>query len=159
LQRQQQKTKCEKLRKQVNKFKTIKEKENIENPASSPASIVQSPGLNQSQIEKRREKDMEYAKKKRALVMKKKNRLDQRGKRIKALGDSVQLGQKILRDPKRLNKETKNSIKRVFSACELVQKDFIKKSSSAHSRPITMGGRDLMSPGARKATPSWRQGL
>ena len=112
-----------------------------------------------TQIEERREKDIKQAKEKRALKLVKQNQVDERTKRIGKLGHSVRLGKNVIRDPERLNRQTKTSLSKSHSACDIENRCTNKKKLVAHDRPVAFQGRDLMSPGMRKAIPCWRQGL
>ena len=83
-----------------------------------------------------------------------------RNVRIRVLSESVQLGKRIIRDPERLKQHTQTSSNMKYSACELEEKG--KRNGpkiSAHDRIIAMHGRDLLSHGVKRATPSWRHSL
>ena len=123
------------------------------------AKVIMSPKrtLDDTDLEIRRQRDMEMARKRRELTENKINQLTARERNIKNMDPKLDIVEAVQRDPERLLASTKASTAYKISAEELDDLESRRKTASAHSSNIAMSGRDLAYGG--RAMPNWCRGV
>ena len=121
------------------------------------AKVIMSPRRtsDDTDLEVRRQRDLEIARKRRELTENKINQLTARERNIKNLDPKLDIVEAVQRDPERLLASTKASTAYKISAEELDDLDARRKNASAHSSNIALSGRDLAYGG--RAMPNWCQ--
>jgi hypothetical protein len=119
------------------------------------AKVIMSPRKtsDDTDLEVRRQRDLEIARKRRELKENKINQLTARERNIKNLDPKLDIVEAVQRDPERLLASTKASTAYKISAEELDDLDSRRKNASAHSSNIALSGRDLAYGG--RAMPNW----
>jgi len=123
------------------------------------AKVMTSPRrtYDESDLEIRRQRDLEMAKKRRELTEIKNNQLTARERNIQNLDPKLDIVENVQRDPDRLLASTKASNAYKIRPEDLDDLDARRKTASAHSSNIAMSGRDLAYGG--RAMPSWCRGV
>jgi hypothetical protein len=123
------------------------------------AKVIMSPKRtsDDTDLEIRRQRDMEMARKRRELTENKINQLTARERNIKNMDPKLDIVEAVQRDPERLLASTKASTAYKISAEELDDLDSRRKTASAHSSNIALSGRDLAYGG--RAMPNWCRGV
>ena len=116
--------------------------------------------ISKEELEKRRRKEIETAKKRREFIEEREIEKMIREGRVKGEGVGVEVNfAHVGRDFTRLVSNTKASKNREFTMDELDDRDAQRVRQGAHERVIGLSGRDLNYGGVagRRATPVWRK--